>query len=271
MRSIVAVGRSNYWRLYQHQTILLHFRSIQRVSDQVQDFPGLARVPYNYIANRKNRGNMIYKKLLSFVGIGALLTTICAPSTIADVSKALPAPGTYKIDPDHSFAYFGAWHHVVGLVRGRFDKVTGIITVSQDLAACSVEIMIDASSISTQNTERDEDLRGPDFFDVKKFVALTYQGRGIRRISDGAWIMDGSLTIRGVTKVVPLTFTFKGLFPDTRPGKPARAAFHASAATKRADFGMTRDNLMELGAFPSLKPDVEIEIDVEADANLPSR
>jgi polyisoprenoid-binding protein YceI len=214
---------------------------------------------------------MLYKKPLNFFGIGALFVIICAPPTIAAVSQSLPSPGTYKIDPDHSFAYFGAWHHVVGLVRGRFDKVTGIITVSQDLAACSVNIVIDASSISTQNTERDEDLRGPDFFDVKKFAGLAYHGRGIRRISGGSWIIYGSLTIRGVTKVVPLTFTFKGLFPDTLPGKPARAAFHASAATKRADFGMTRDNLMELGAFPSSKPDVEIEIDVEADANFPTR
>ena len=70
--------------------------------------------------------------------------------------------------------------------------------------------------------------------------------------------------------MVPLTFTFKGLFPDTPPGEPARAAFHASAATKRGDFGMTRDNLMELGASPTGRPDVAIEIDVEADAKLPT-
>jgi polyisoprenoid-binding protein YceI len=76
------------------------------------------------------------------------------------------------------------------------------------------------------------------------------------------------LTIRGVTKVVPLTFVFKGLFPDTPAGKPARAAFHGSAETKRGEFGMTRDNLMELGSS-AVGPDVEIEIDVEADATSP--
>src|SRR5271167_1467508 len=199
-----------------------------------------------------------------------------APSTNA---ATLPAPGTYKIDPVHSFAYFGARHHVVGLVRGRFDKVTGTFTVSRDLAACSADVTIDASSISTQVTERDEDLRGPAYFDVKMFPAMRYHGRGIRRVSGSSWpinnrrqvnnlvnnlphnvwIMDGSLTIHGVTKVVPLTFTFKGAFPDV----PARMAFHASAATKRADFSMTRDNLLELGASPGPRPDVEIQIDVE--------
>jgi polyisoprenoid-binding protein YceI len=77
--------------------------------------------------------------------------------------------------------------------------------------------------------------------------------------------MDGSLTMHGVTKVVPLTFTFNGPFSDTKPGQPVRVAFHGSAGVKRAEFGMgARDNPMELGMLTT--PDVEIEIDVEADA-----
>jgi polyisoprenoid-binding protein YceI len=232
----------------------------------------------------KGGGNMIFKKLFNLCEMGALLFTVCAapstntaatdhpakPAQKRAAAQALPAPGTYQIDPDHSFAYFGARHQVVGLVRGRFDKATGTIAVSPDLAACSIDITIDASSISTQNIERDEDLRSPDFFDVKKFPTMTYHGRGIRRVAGNSWTLDGSLTIRGVTKVVPLTFTFNGWFPNVKPGKPARVAFHGSATTKRGDFGMTRDNPMELGASPA-GPDVEIEIDAEADAKLPTQ
>src|SRR5580658_10634734 len=227
---------------------------------------------------------MTFKKLLNLIGIGAVLFAICAaPSTNGAAAdhpakpaekrvevQGLPAPGTYGIDPDHTFAYFGARHHVVGLVRGRFDKVTGTLTVSPDPAACSVDITIDVSSISTQVPERDEDLRGPAYFDVKKFPTMTYQGRGIRRSSENSWTMDGSLTLHGVTKVVPLTFNFNGPFSDIKPGKPARMAFHATAAVKRADFGMgARDNLGELGTLTT--PDVDIEIDVEADANAPGQ
>jgi polyisoprenoid-binding protein YceI len=223
---------------------------------------------------------MTIRRTMVKIVLGAVLlalwsiavVTMATPKVLASSSgmAALPDPGTYIVDPAHTFAYFGAMHHIVGLVRGRFDKVTGTISAAKDPADCTVDISIDTASIDTQVTRRDEDLRGPDFFDVKKFPAMTYRGRGIRKTADGAWVMDGSLTIRGVTKEVPLTFKFKGLFPGMPAGTPARTAFHASAAVKRGDFGMTRDNLMELE--PNSKgPDVTIEIDVEADASAPAK
>jgi polyisoprenoid-binding protein YceI len=230
--------------------------------------------------SHKGGGILIYKRLFYLFGVGALLLTLSAgPLSIAaseghpaqpdpnrPAANALPAPGDYKIDSAHSFAYFGARHHVVGLVRGRFDKVTGTITVAHDPAACSVDVSIDISSISTQNSERDADLRSPEYFDAAKFPAMTYRGRGIRRVSATTWTMDGSLTMHGVTKAVPLTFNFNGVFSDAKPGTPARVAFHASTGVKRAEFGMgARDNLEELGILTT--PDVAIEIDVEADAN----
>lgn len=227
--------------------------------------------------------HLLSKKLLYAFPIGALLIPLLhAPfmsgaddsagkSGNTATSPALPPPGTYKIDPDHSFTYFGAWHHIVGLVRGRFDKVTGTISASPDLADCGVDVTIAAYSISTQNSERDDDLRSDAFFDVVKFPTITYRGRGIRRLSNNLWGLEGILTIRGVAKPVPLTFTYKGLFPDTKPGKPVRASFHATAETKRADFAMTRDNRMELGVPPTPGFDVAIEIDVEADASSPTK
>jgi polyisoprenoid-binding protein YceI len=208
--------------------------------------------------------------VLTLCGI-AIVTMGTAKGLVSSSSVGpLPAPGIYNVDPVHTFAYFGAWHHIVGRVRGRFDKVTGTISAAKEPADCAVDISIDTGSIDTQFARRDEDLRGPDFFDVKNFPVMTYRGRGIRQTADGAWVMDGSLTIRGVSKEVPLTFRFKGMFPDMPAEQPARASFHAATAVKRGDFGMTRDNLMELGPNPN-GPDVEIEIDVEANASTPAK
>jgi polyisoprenoid-binding protein YceI len=227
----------------------------------------------------RNAGITIVKKLPDFFGVATLFLAICAGPWISAVAQspatpvqksvktpALPPPGTYKIDPRHSFAYFSAWHHLVGRVRGRFDQVSGTITVSPDPAACSVDVTIDVATISTQVSQRDDDLRSDAYFDVKKFLMMTYQGRGIRRVSADLWTMDGSLTMHGVTKVVPLTFKYSGAFADTKPNEPTRIAFHGTAAIKRAGFGMgARDNAAEVG--DSTVPDVDIEIDVEADAN----
>jgi polyisoprenoid-binding protein YceI len=199
----------------------------------------------------------------------AIFALSLIPVVAAEGNPPLPAPGVYTIDPAHTFAYFAAWHHIVGTVRGRFDKVTGTFTVSSDPANCAVDVVIATYSVNTQNSYRDDDLRSPAFFDVVKFPTATYRGRGIRRVSDDSWVMDGSLTIRGFTTVVPLTLSYKGVFPDTKPGEPARVAFHATAGARRAAFGMTRDNLTELGPNPPPKPDVEIQIDVEADAGEP--
>lgn len=176
-------------------------------------------------------------------------------------SLALPAAGTYTLDPPHTFVVFAARHMVVGMVRGRFDRTSGTLVVANQPADCRLDVTVDVASLSTQNSVRDEDLRGPDFFDAGKYPKATYRGDGIRE-SDTGWRIDGALAIRGVSVVVPITFTFSGTAPD-QPGKPHRVAFHGAAATRRADFGMTRDLVSELG--PNSKgADVWLEIDAEA-------
>ena len=177
------------------------------------------------------------------------------------------ADGSYELDPPHTFILFSAKHLVVGRVDGRFDRAKGTITIAQNLAESSVDVSIDPHSLSTQNGVRDEDLRGPDFFAAAKYPAVTYQGRGIRESAAG-WIVDGALTIRDVTRTVPLWFSFKGAAPVV-PGKPNRIAFYAKAAVKRADFGMMRELLDEIG-FVSDAPDVWITIDAELLLSAPS-
>jgi polyisoprenoid-binding protein YceI len=176
--------------------------------------------------------------------------------------QALPAAGAYSLDAPHTFVFFSAMHEVVGLVRGRFNKMSGTLVVSKDLAGCSVDVSIEAGSIDTQNTFRDEDLRSASFFDAAEYPLVTYRGRGLKR-SGKNWVIEGKLSIRGVERSVPLVFSFNGTAP-AQAGKPSRVAFHAKVAPcKRADFNMTRDLLDEIGPKAD-GPDVWIEIDAEA-------
>ena len=136
-----------------------------------------------------------------------------------------------------------------------------VLVVDDDPAACTIDVTIEAASVDTQNAVRDEDLRSLAFFDVAHSPTITYRGRGIRRSSEG-WVIDGVLSIRGVTKVVPLTFDFEGTAPP-EIDKPARVAFRGRAGTKRAEFGMVRELMEEIGANAA-GADVTIEIDAEA-------
>jgi polyisoprenoid-binding protein YceI len=181
-------------------------------------------------------------------------------------SNALPAPGTYELDPPHTFIVWAAKHEVVGTVRGRFDKIAGTLVVAQDPAACTVEVTIEAPSLSTQNPIRDADLKSPAFFDAAKFPTITYRARGIHRSEEG-WVMDGTVTIRETSQVLPVRFAFRGVAP-AQSGKPTRVAFRAHADAKRADFAMTRDLVEEIGANAT-GFDVAIEIDAEALAKAP--
>jgi polyisoprenoid-binding protein YceI len=174
---------------------------------------------------------------------------------------ALPKPGTFKLDAPQTVVEFKAQHKVVGAVRERFDRTNGTVIVGKDFADSSVEVSIDSASLSTQNAVRDADVKGPDFLDAAKCPAVIYRGKGIRRSGSG-WVMDGTLTIRGVSKVVALEFTFNSAAPS-RSGEPQRVAFRATAAVQRAAFGMTRELLDEIGQS-SKAPDVWIEIDAEA-------
>jgi polyisoprenoid-binding protein YceI len=156
---------------------------------------------------------------------------------------ALPAPGTYALDPPHTFVEFRAQHKIV-------------------------DVSIDAASLSTQNPVRDADVKGPDFFDAAKFPVITYKGKGIRKTGHG-WVTDGTLTIRGLSKTVPLEFRFNGIAP-AQPDKPDRLGFHATAALQRATFGMTRELRAEIGK-ESKAPDVWIDIDAEALGEAPQK
>jgi polyisoprenoid-binding protein YceI len=168
-----------------------------------------------------------------------------------------PVTGIYTIDPVHTFVLFSARHLVIGRVVGRFDRLIGTLAVTSRLEDWAVSTRIEAASLTTDCEKRDQDLCGPDFFDATQYPTIRFEGHGLRPANDH-WIMNGALTIRDLTVPVALDVWFRGTASTT----PPRAGFHASGTVRRADFGMKRDLITEIGT--SASPDVTIEIDVEA-------
>jgi polyisoprenoid-binding protein YceI len=171
--------------------------------------------------------------------------------------------GTWAIDPVHSEVGFSVRHMMVSKVRGKFGTFEGTITTAQDPLASSVTATIDLASISTGNDQRDGHLRSSDFFDVETHPKMTYRSTGIR-VEDGAQLVDGELTIRGVTRPVTLALEVNGIGPDAYGG--TRAGFTATGEINRKDFGVNWSAVIE-GGGAVVSDKVELSIEIEAVLN----
>jgi polyisoprenoid-binding protein YceI len=167
--------------------------------------------------------------------------------------------GTWSIDPVHSQVGFIARHMMVSKVRGQFRTYSGTIVTGDDPLDSSVTAEIDLASIDTGNEQRDNHIRSADFFEVETYPTMTYRSTGVRRHGDG-YILDGKLTLKGVTKEVPLALDINGFGPDGYGG--TRAGFTATAEINRRDFGVNFNAVMETGgALVSDKIGIHLEIE----------
>ena len=116
------------------------------------------------------------------------------------------------------------------------------------------------SSIDTGNEQRDGHLRTNDFFDVENNPTMTYRSTGIRADGD-RFVVDGELTLRGVTRQVPLTLEVSGFGPDSYGG--TRVGFEARAEIIRQDFGVNWNGALEAGGVV-VSDKVTIELDIQA-------
>jgi len=144
--------------------------------------------------------------------------TVADPSTLTGVPGYVA--GTWSIDPVHSEVGFTVRHMMVSKVRGKFRTFSGQLVTGDDPLGSSVIAEIDLSSIDTGNEQRDAHIRSADFFEVETYPTMTYRSTGVRRHGDGH-VLDGELTLKGVTREVPLVLELNGFGPDPYGGTRA--------------------------------------------------
>jgi len=152
--------------------------------------------------------------------------------------------GTWAIDPVHSEVGFNVRHMMVSKVRGRFTTFEGQFVTGEDPLTSSVTATIDLSSIDTGNADRDNHIRSADFFDVDRHQQMTYRSTGVRQRGDG-FVLDGELTLKGITKPLTLDIELGGFGPDPFGG--VRSGFTAVGELKRSDFGVDFNAVLETG------------------------
>jgi polyisoprenoid-binding protein YceI len=173
----------------------------------------------------------------------------------------LPEPGTWKIDPVHSIVRATARHLALSRVEGRFTEFTAVIKVVEPAERSSVEVTIEAASINTGSEDRDTHLRSADFLDVERFPHLTYRSEGVRQVAPARWQVAGHLTIRDITRPVPLDVTYLGCGPD--PWGGTRMALTATTQLVRRDFEINW-NMGLPGGLVVVGPTLRVDLDVQA-------
>ena len=118
-------------------------------------------------------------------------------------NRTVPAVGQWTIDPTHSTVAAVARHLMVTKVRGHFASFSGTINVAENPADSSVEVSIDAASITTGTEDRDNHLKSADFLDVESYPTLTFRSTSVEADGD-KWTLTGDLTIRNITQVTRL-------------------------------------------------------------------
>ncbi|MEN3317209.1 MAG: hypothetical protein V7643_610 [Mycobacterium sp.] len=151
--------------------------------------------------------------------------------------------GTWAIDPVHSSIDFSVRHLMVSKVRGTFDTFSGTIIVAPD-GTPSVTAEIDIASLNTGNEQRDNHVKSADFFDAQRYPVASFTSTSVRPNRE-AYLLDGNLTLKGVTKPVTLELEFNGVSPGQGYGEVS--GYEASVVLNRKDFGIDIDLPMETG------------------------
>lgn len=186
-----------------------------------------------------------------------LMTAVAALLTAGSVTAA-----PYDLDASHSSVGFKVKHLVISKVTGAFGEFTAELDLDvQDMTKSSVKATIAVASIDTGNKDRDDHLRGADFFDVEQHPEMSFVSTGVTAREDGGYDLAGELTLHGVTKPVVLDLTFNGTVTD--PWGNDRAGFSAEGKIDRSEFGLTWNKALETGGVV-VGDEVEIEIELEA-------
>lgn len=146
---------------------------------------------------------------------------------------------TWSLDKSHAKLGFSVTHLMVSNVEGSFKSFDAKITSSKDdFSDAKVELTADVNSINTENDQRDEHLKKPDYFDAAQYPSITFKSTSFKKVGDKKYKAIGDLTMHGVTKPVELDVTLNGtaVHPYT---KKTIAGFKVSGTLKRSDFGIS--------------------------------
>jgi polyisoprenoid-binding protein YceI len=200
------------------------------------------------------------------------LAAVAAVALIAPVLAQTPpqpalGPNTWAVDTAHSAAGFSVKHMLVSTVRGTLGPVKGTVDYDgKSLESIKADITIDVNGVTTQNENRDKDLKSPNFFDVTQFPTATFKSKRAAADGTGRFKLVGDLTMHGVTKEVTLNVEGPSAVLKQANGS-LKIGASATTTINRKDFGMQWSRMVE--AAPVVSDEVQVTIDLELNKAAP--
>jgi len=192
---------------------------------------------------------------VSLRSIAKFFLFLCAAGLFAQ-------PTSWHIDPLHSSAQFSVRHMMISTVRGHFGGVKGTVTLDEkNPAADTVEATIDCTTINTGEAKRDSDLKGEEFFDVKKYPMMKFKSKRVETAGPGKLKVTGDLTINAITRQVVLDLD--GPTPPIKDTQNRiKVGVQGTTKVSRKEFGILYNPVMETGGV-AVSDEVSIELDIE--------
>jgi polyisoprenoid-binding protein YceI len=158
------------------------------------------------------------------------------------------------LDPIHSSASFAVKLMVVSTFRGRFENFDATLTDGKLVGT------VDVSSIVVKDENLAAHLQSPEFFDAERHPELRFESTDIRRGEGNEVVVDGELTIKGITKPVEARGTLEG--PAVTFGDVNKVGLTLEAIIDRTEFGLNWNAPLPKGGF-ALANDVKLIVELE--------
>jgi len=181
-------------------------------------------------------------------------------ATLTSTPTLVPA-GTYSVDPSHSSVEFAVKHLGIATVRGTFGTFEGSLELGDNLADAKAYGTVDVASVDTNEPQRDEHLRSPDFFDAENHPRIDFKSRQIRPIDDETFVIVADLTLHGITREVELTAEIQGTEID--PWGNERVGLEITGQLNRADYDMKFNQVLGSGNL-LVSDKVKLRLDISA-------
>ena len=180
-------------------------------------------------------------------------------------SMAYAEAPKWKIDPAHAGIYFSI-DHIFSKVKGHFNDFDAEIYFDpNNLGQSRATFTVKVNSIDTNNTKRDGHLRSDDFFSVKKYPDMRFESSVVNHSRDNLYMVDGTMTIKDVSRKVKLPFTFLGTKPNPFNPKQEVAGFELSMTIDRFDYNIGNGKFLDMGVVGKY---VDVLITLELTRNI---